>query len=195
MGRLLNELIAESIMAEAANPANPANLEGRVPRVSQELQGARTSEMRAHILALCADEYLPRRLVNALPDIEVAACIEYGDAEVRTYLHAPERGRVVDAGQVPPEYTATVHCARCGPVLLWPSCPQVVKACPWCFRRQGGKPIRRPMVRCGDCQQYRPHRITADGTCTAGHPTTWPTRPHRCTGWTPAGRTPQEAQR
>ena len=35
-------------------------------------------------------------------------------------------------------------CTGCGPVLLWPECPPVVAACPWCFRRKVGKPVARP---------------------------------------------------
>lgn len=198
MGRLLNELIAESRMAEAANPANPANLPGRASRDSQDSRDSQAddvSEARLRLLALVADEILPRQQVDALPGVEVIACAGYGDTELRAYLQSLEQGRVMDAGLIPNGYTAPVYCAGCGPVLLWPSCPQVVMACPWCFRRKAGKPIPRPMVRCGDCQQYRPDRITADGTCTTGHPTTWPTRPHRCTDWTPAGHPPQETQR
>ncbi len=189
MGRLLNELIAESRMAEAANPAN---LAGQAPPDSQDSQAIDVSAVRIHLLALVADEFIPRQLVDALPGAEVIACAGYGDAELRAYLHGLERGRVMDAGLIPGEYSALVYCAGCGPVLLWPSYPQVVKACPWCFRRKAGKPIPRPVVRCRDCQQYRPDRITAHGICTTGHATTWPTRSHRCAGWTPANCPNQE---
>jgi len=188
MGRLLNELIAESKMAEAANPAIPANLAARASRDSQdsqESQGAGTFEMRAHLLALCVDELLPRRLVDALPDRDVDACFGYGDAELRDYLQALERGRVMDAGRVPPEYTATVHCAGCGPVLLWPDCPPTVRACPWCFKRKAGKAIPRPLVRCGACDHFQPDPTTLTGACAAGRQTTWPNLPHRCIGWMP----------
>ena len=35
-------------------------------------------------------------------------------------------------------------CEGCGPVLLWPECPPVLAACPWCFRRKVGKLVGRP---------------------------------------------------
>lgn len=50
----------------------------------------------------------------------------------------------MDAGEVPDGYTKPCHCAGCGPVLLWPGCPDRVRACPWCFRRKAGKTIPRP---------------------------------------------------
>lgn len=34
-------------------------------------------------------------------------------------------------------------CTGCGPVLLWLTSPDLVTACPWCFRRKVGKAIAR----------------------------------------------------
>ena len=51
------------------------------------------------------------------------------------------RDQEMDAGFAPVGYTKHCICEGCGPVLLWPTYPDVVKACPWCFRRKAGMPI------------------------------------------------------
>lgn len=52
----------------------------------------------------------------------------------------------MDAGLPPLEWGEPVarNCDGCGPVLLWATCPDPVKACPWCFRRVAGKAVARP---------------------------------------------------
>lgn len=61
-------------------------------------------------------------------------------------LAAQVAGQRMDAGLIPLEWGEPVArtCKGCGPVLLWVTCPAVVTACPWCFRRKAGKPIARP---------------------------------------------------
>jgi hypothetical protein len=48
-----------------------------------------------------------------------------------------------ERGEIPPHYTATTTCKRCGPVPVWPGCPPEVLGCPWCFNRHKGLPIPR----------------------------------------------------
>lgn len=136
----LSELLA------AANPASPANRQARVYPDSRDSRDSQqgTSEIRAHLLALAADEGLPAALVQDLCADDVTACAGLSDATLRAYLRVRERGAVMDASTVPEGYTKPCHCAGCGLVLLWPGCPPLVKACPWCFRRRAGKPVPRP---------------------------------------------------
>ncbi|WP_147653992.1 hypothetical protein [Vulcaniibacterium gelatinicum] len=149
----------------------------------------RVADLRAHLLTLAADEGLPADRVHALDDADVAACADLPDDTLRAYLHLPERGQRMDAGQVPPEWgePARRTCEGCGPVLLWPECPPVVKACPWCFRRKAGKAIPRPPVTCGDCRHYLPDAVNPDaglGRCALGaRRAYWPMKPHRCADW------------
>lgn len=102
--------------------------------------------MRAHLLTLVTDEDLSVDLVRRLEDADLAACAGLSDDTLRAYLRALVRGQRMDAGEVPPEWGGAVArtCEGCGPVLLWPQCPAIVKACPWCFRRKAGKAIPRP---------------------------------------------------
>lgn len=102
--------------------------------------------MRAHLLALAEDEGMDTGLVHDLPDEEVAGCAGHSVMALRAYLGALQARKFFDRGSVPPVWgePVSVTCEGCGPVLLWPKCPPVVKACPWCFRRKTGKPIARP---------------------------------------------------
>jgi hypothetical protein len=102
--------------------------------------------MRTHLLALAVDEGMDTGLVHNLPDKEVAGCAGHGDMTLRAYLGALQARTFLDRGIVPSAWgePVTATCEGCGPVLLWPECPPMVKACPWCFRREAGKPIARP---------------------------------------------------
>ena len=107
------------------------------------------ADLRAHLLALAADEGLPAGLVHGESDADVAACAGMPVETLRAYLRALEAGQRMDAGQVPPAWgePVAVTCEGCGPVLLWAACPPVVKACPWCFRRKTGRLVGRPKSR------------------------------------------------
>jgi hypothetical protein len=100
--------------------------------------------LRAVLLTLAADELLPAALVHDLDDADVAACANLPDDTLRAYLRALVRGQGMDRGELPAEYTRVCHCDACGPVWLWPTCPDRVKACPWCFRRKAGRPFPQP---------------------------------------------------
>ncbi len=72
---------------------------------------------------------------------EVEANIELADA----LADAVKTRWMRERGQVPPNYTSLTICASCGPVPVWPDCPEHVLACPWCFNRAAGKPIPTPI--------------------------------------------------
>ncbi|WP_155393887.1 hypothetical protein [Xanthomonas albilineans] len=104
---------------------------------------AGTGCVRAQLLALAEDQGIDVGLVHALPDEEVAGCDGHGDMALRDYLGTLEARTFLDRGLTPPVWgePVAVTCEGRGPVLLWPECPRMVKACPWCFRRKAGKPI------------------------------------------------------
>lgn len=101
-------------------------------------------EIRDRLLALARAESIAPANVEALSVDDLAACMGYADDILRTYLRARARGVAMDAGNVPNGYTKACHCAGCGPVLLWPGCPEQLTACPWCCRRKAGVVIPRP---------------------------------------------------
>lgn len=87
---------------------------------------------------------LPAVLVHRLSVDDIAACADLSADTLAAYLRLLDRGTVMDAGQVPPGFTAACYCEGCGPVWLWPGCPERVRACPWCWRKKSGKRIPRP---------------------------------------------------
>lgn len=107
--------------------------------------------MRAHLLKLAAEEGIPSSVVDRMTDADVAAYAavpDFTDLNYRAHLRALHAARRMDAGMIPLDW-GEPHartCEGCGPVLLWEACPDVVKACPWCFRRKAGKRIPRPRV-------------------------------------------------
>ena len=125
------------------------------------------ADMRAHLLALAADELLPEALVHRLRADDVAACIGLPDATLRTYLRALDRRAMMEGGQCPPDYSHAVQCDGCGPVWLWPDCPPHVLACPWCAIRKAGRYLPRPRVTCGPCQHFAPDDVNPSGGCGA----------------------------
>jgi len=116
-------------------------------------KNAGADDMRTHLLALAEDEGMDTGLVHDLPDREVAGCAGHSVMALRAYLGALQARKFFDRGSVPPVWgePVSVTCEGCGPVLLWPKCPPVVKACPWCFRRKTGKPIARPVQSMAHC--------------------------------------------
>jgi hypothetical protein len=117
MSRLADAL-REMESAPSANPANPANL---TPSPAQDSQHSQDSQQGG---------------------VEIESL-----ADALESLSAAQVGRErMDKGLPPLEWGEPVarSCEGCGPVLLWAGCPDVVKACPWCFRRKAGKAIARP---------------------------------------------------
>ena len=99
--------------------------------------------IRARLLELADFECLEPALVHRLDNADLAACTGLGDEVLTEYLRALDAAAKIDAGDPPSGWTAARYCRLCGPVLLWPGCPPIVLACPWCFRRKAGKPIPR----------------------------------------------------
>lgn len=125
-------------------------VEGNNLRVKGELEPADAELLRQHkreIVALLKTAErlkLPQVLVHRLSVDDLAACADMSMDTLAAYLRALDNGAVMDAGQVPPGFTVACYCQGCGPVWLWPGCPERVRACPWCSRRKAGKRVPRP---------------------------------------------------
>ena len=115
-----------------------------VPAPIQELPTATADANRTRMEAVAVSDGIDARIVRDLRDDDIAECRGLPMATVRAFLRAREFGRMMDRGIPPPGYSKAVECSGCGPVLLWPTCPDRVIACPWCFRRKAGKAIPRP---------------------------------------------------
>lgn len=197
MGSLLQALLHESKPAPAAIPAIPAIRPLPSPAKiaeSQESQGVTPEKtapdaIRTRLLALAAADFLPVDLVHGLADADLLAIpADYTDRHLLAYLRALEAAATMDAGMAPTGWDAARYCRLCGPVLLWPNCPPIVQACPWCFRRKAGRYVPRPQVTCGDCRHYLPDPLNptaGGGDCAQGHGGHWPKQRHRCEGFTP----------
>ena len=183
----LSDLLQRADMA--ATPATPATHRPQPSvllaesRESQESQGVEP-EIRTHLLHLAEVEGVDRAHVHRLHADDVAACAGESDETLRAYLRVLEREAGMDAGRVPLDWTATVHCEGCGPVWLWEGRAASVRACPWCFRRKAGKRVPRPLVQCGDCVHYLPDPLNPEagmGGCALGAGRAyWPMRRHPC---------------
>ncbi len=158
---LLAELNARDVRIERhgarltmrAPGAPPAELLAQVRELKDDLlsllpdcDAAKVRDLRNRLLALASIDAVPFGLVHALDDEDVMACSGLPENTLRSYVQLLARDDAMDHGLAPPEYTATVYCDGCGPVLLWPTCPPRLKSCPWCFRRKAGKPIPRPQA-------------------------------------------------
>ncbi|MDR1075348.1 MAG: hypothetical protein LBL59_03355 [Xanthomonadaceae bacterium] len=101
---------------------------------------------RARLSALVDTNALPGAPILALSDEDALACYGHTDDVLRAYLHAEASHEAMSRGIPPVAWgeLAERFCEGCGPVLLWATCPPVVKACPWCWNRQEGKPVARP---------------------------------------------------
>lgn len=102
---------------------------------------------RAHLLELAKLERLPADLVHHLHDDDLLAIPDdYTDRNLTAYLRELLAAKEMDAGAIPESWGGAIAamCEGCGPVLLHPTSPTHLKACPWCFRRKAGKAIPRP---------------------------------------------------
>ena len=126
---------------------------------------------------------------SRLDDADLAACTRLGDEVLTAYLRALDAAARMDAGEPPTGWTAARYCRLCGPVLLWPDCPSIVLACPWCFRRKAGRYVPRPQVQCADCVHFIRNVLNpagGGGDCAKDRGGHWPKQIHRCAGFEPA---------
>ena len=187
LSELLKRPDSAATSATSATSATRPPESGAESQESQESQGC-TAENHARLLHMAEGEGVDVAHVHRLHADDLAACEGLDDATLRAYVRGLERDAGMDAGLVPLEWAATVHCAGCGPVWLWADCPDKVTACPWCFRRKAGKRIPRPPVQCGGCRHYLPDALNpaaGTGTCGQGMAARWPMQAHPCEAMQP----------
>lgn len=153
---LLNEIRAAGIAVNV--DGDRLHVEARPGTITPDLR----NRMKAHkptllavfrhrgqLLDLAMLEGIDLAHVHRLDDADLLAIPDdYTEINLRAYLCALVASADMDAGKVPASWRGAqaAICNGCGPVLLWAACPDVVKACPWCFRRKAGKRIPRPRV-------------------------------------------------
>lgn len=160
-----------------------------VPKVPKVPAKNDKDKLRAHLLALAEFECLEPTLVHRLDDADLAACTGLGDEVLTAYLRALDAAARMDAGMAPTGWTAARYCRLCGPVLLWPDCPPIVLACPWCFRRKAGRYVPRPQVQCAECVHFIRNEWNpagGGGDCAKDRGGHYPKQRHRCDGFEPA---------
>jgi len=184
MGAFSDLLKQTRVPAVSAVPAvfqSVAVRDFQEPQEPQEPQGVEP-ETRARLLALAEDEEVDAAHVHRLHADDVKACAAYPDRDLRRYLHGLVRDAGMDAGIVPPDFTATAHCDGCGPIHWFRV--EHLRACPWCFRRKAGKSIPRPLVTCEGCASFVPDTVNPEagmGACRLGPGRAhWPMQSHRC---------------
>ena len=163
------------------------------PARFQPLNKAKPAEMPAHLLELAGGIGLEPETVNAMPLAELNATAqqlaevlaangpEIARRFLKSYLLAWRDTAERQAGRVPADDTAAIHCQGCGPVWVHPSIAHMLPTvagwpralgCSWCVIRKAGGYVPRPKITCGECQHFTPDTINPPagmGDCRHGH--------------------------
>jgi hypothetical protein len=80
-------------------------------------------------------------------DLRKAAGLEWSDikdnpAALEDFAYDLRTKRLIERGEVPPDYKYIALCRSCGPVWLW--FKGKLEGCPWCENRLQGKPVPYP---------------------------------------------------
>lgn len=197
MGALADFLAQYRVVAVPAIPAirqsaqfSTAAIGTEEPQEPQEPRDV-LATLRAHLLILAAIEGIDKAMLHRLNANDVAACVGESDDTLRAYVRGLEHSTRMDEGRAPFGWNAIAHCAGCGPV--WWHQAESLKACPWCFKRNAGRSIPSPPVRCGYCRHYEPDGLNpraGRGECTkvAGRGR-WAMQSHACAHMQPVPST------
>jgi hypothetical protein len=110
-------------------------------------------ELHARLESLALAEGIAAELADRLCDDDVRACAGLPDTALIAYLRCVRDSDLRERGEVPPDETAVICCARCGPVYAAPEVARVLPVvagaptaigCPWCTNCARGLPIPRP---------------------------------------------------
>jgi hypothetical protein len=153
--------------------------------------------MRAVLLELADRLGIDDAHVHRIAGADLALWATVPDDSLRAYLLALDDTATRQAGRVPLDDTAAIHCERCGPVYVhlgiaavlpvvagWPR----ALGCPWCAIRKAGGYIPRPPVTCGNCGHFNPDRLNPAagiGGCGGGHGMHRAGERHRCVSFHP----------
>ena len=80
-------------------------------------------------------------------DLRKAAGLEWSDikdnpAALEDFAYALKTKRLIERGEIPPEYKYIALCRGCGPIWFWYK--GKLEGCPWCENRLQGKPVPFP---------------------------------------------------
>jgi len=137
----------KSVVALGAHPGSESVAQV-VPSAVSDVEALR---LRLHELADA--EVISDALVYGLPDSDLAELNGANDEVLRAYLRALRDSALRESGWPPDDETATIRCARCGPVYAAPEVARVLPVvnglptaagCTWCLNRGAGLPIPRP---------------------------------------------------
>jgi len=163
-------------------------------------------DLRMRLLALSDSERIDRIHVNALSDVDVAdlaVLTDCSDTALRGYLYVLRDTATRERGEVPPDETAAICCARCGPVYAAPAVARVLPVvagmpiaigCPWCTNRARSLPIPQPTVACETYSNFQRDRGAPSagiGNCAvaaerrASAPAFYPFAKRACADWRP----------
>jgi len=191
MGRLLNELKA----GHAKSPAKLSTAKAVDSQDSQLSQGFDAAEIRARLLGLAELLEVDEQQIRKLTAAELAEYATQDDVGLVAYLEAMQAAADRQAGRVPVNETATIHCRHCGPVWATPDIAECLPVdsgwpralgCPWCLPKSRSFP--RPSVCCEGCRHFRPDSINPPaglGSCSAGHGVYYPKQAHVCAYFQP----------
>lgn len=155
------------------------------------------TDMRASLLVLADRPGIDHAAVVRLPSADLPAWATVPTEALPDYLRALGDVATRQAGKVPLDDIAPIHCAHCGPVFVHPAiaaCLPVVNGwaraigCPWCAIRKAGGAVPRPRIACETCTRFQPDTINpvaGVGTCASGHGTHHPMQRHGCGDFQP----------
>lgn len=170
---------------------------GAQPLKSAPASRADHDRMRAALLALADGLGLDRAIAHRLTVADLADCAGFPADALRVYLLALDDTATRQAGRVPLDDTAAIHCERCGPVYVHPDIAAVLPVvngwpralgCPWCSIRKADGYISRPRVACDTCARFHPdsvNPVAGMGTCASGHGMHWAGERHTCASFQP----------
>ena len=184
-------LVASHVPAVPTVPAEKHKVRAQPPASAPASSGDR-DRIRAALLELADRLGIDPANVRRIPDAELALWSTVPGDSLRAYLLALDDTATRQAGKVPANDTAAIHCRGCGPVYVHPDMAAalpVVKGwpralgCPWCSIRKAGGTLPRPRVTCETCAHYRPDTVNPAagvGGCASGHGTHYPMQRHGC---------------
>ena len=179
-----------------AAPTAPAEKSRPVTKTA-EAAPAGNADTRTALLALADRPGIDRAAVVRIPSADLPLWATVPAEALRTYLLAADDAATRQAGKVPLDDMAAIHCAHCGPVYVHPRIAAVLPVvngwphaagCPWCSIRKAGGYIPRPRITCENCTRFQPDSVNPAagvGTCASGHGTHYPMQRHGCEDFQP----------
>lgn len=140
---VLNRLLEAGIevVPDGGNLRLRGNTAGLVPELRDLITAVKPGLIsllgaRDRLRSLAESNGMDTSLADDVPISELSAYEGHTDTVLLAVLRVLAERRLLELGQVPAGWSEPVNCRRCGPVKLWPECPQEVIACPHCRIRR-----------------------------------------------------------